>query len=200
MPGWANEQWIDAPAGTATVDLVNVASIPVPPDAPLHAAGVHRATVWSVPDVFVKVTVAPAGMVTAAGEKQNRHAPVPDLIVTTASPGEAAARNAAACCDAAGAVVVDVTASDGVVDAIVVLGAGVELVVLVVAAGAVVDVDAVGAVVVVSNANAAALHHASATTTRHSTAAGRRMIDPPSGRTVRYGRGRGFVRSGREDL
>ena len=76
--------------GHWTVDFENVASVPVPPDTPLHAAGVHRATVWSVPDVLVNVTDAPAGMVTSAGEKQKRHAPVPDLIVTTASPGDCA--------------------------------------------------------------------------------------------------------------
>ena len=38
---WSN----DTPTGTATVEFENVASVPVPPDTPLHAAGVHRATV-----------------------------------------------------------------------------------------------------------------------------------------------------------
>jgi len=64
------------------------------------------------------------------------------------------------------------------------VGASVVVVVLVVlvvlvAPGAIdVVVDTVDAVVVVSTANAAAWHQASESRTRHSRAAGRRMIDP----------------------
>ena len=65
MNVWVNE----APSEIATAG-VNAESVPVPPDMPSHAAGVQRATVWSAPDGFVNVTDAPAGIVTAAGEKQ----------------------------------------------------------------------------------------------------------------------------------
>ena len=76
------------------------------------------------------------------------------------------------------------TALDVVVDAVVVLVVGdVDVV-----------VDTAEAVVVVSAAAAAALHHPSVITTRHSRAAGRRMIDPQEACSYGYGRYPRFVR------
>jgi hypothetical protein len=95
------------------------------------------------------------------------------LIVTTASPGDCACGTAAARRVAACALVVDVVAPVVAVDAPVVLVVDVlvDVVLVVVDSGVVV-------VVVEFCANATALLHPRAITTKHSRAAGRRMIDP----------------------
>jgi hypothetical protein len=59
------------PDAAATSAEPNDASVPVPPDVPLHPAGVQRVTVCSAPLVFTHETVSPTATVTCSGTKQN---------------------------------------------------------------------------------------------------------------------------------
>jgi protein tyrosine/serine phosphatase len=146
--------------------------LPVPPDAPAHSAGVHRFTVWSTPDGFVKVMVWPAAIVVAAGEKQNVEQPGPPVPTVTVAVDAARAR-------ANGLRVVVVVTADVVV--------GRKSVVVVVAGVEVVEVSGTTRVVVVAGAvvetadSAVAGSDTSASRTRASaaTAVVRRMIELP---------------------
>jgi len=174
----------------------NVASLPVPPDAPLQAEGVQRFTVWSALDGFVNVTVPPAATVVCVGEKQNVEHPAP--LVATLTVAVCAAR---ACANARRVVVVGTTD--------VVVAGGTEVVVDEVGAGAAVEV-VVGApaatVVVVAGAVVGAAGSAAAETgnspTRTSASAAtvvvvRRMIGLPE-RSVWAGLG--FDSAGRDAI
>ena len=71
---------------------VNDESVPVPPDAPLHAAGAQRVTVCGAPDLFTHVTVPPTVTLMACGTKQ-KDAQFDEMVIV---------RLLAACARAAG--------------------------------------------------------------------------------------------------
>jgi hypothetical protein len=154
-------------AGSASVIDEKVGSSPVPPDSPLHAAGVHRFTVWSAPDEFVNVTVPPAVIVVCAGVKQNVAQPGP-LVATVTVATEAAAARARA----TGTRFVVVVSADVVVvgGSVVVVGADVEVVVV---------AGVASVVVVVGSAAAGADVSASSNAASATVVVVRRMIELP---------------------
>jgi len=70
VPG-ARNVWLNvAPFAEATLPAVNDASVPVPADAPLQAAGLHLVTLCCAPVRLTHVTVSPTEIVMLAGAKQ----------------------------------------------------------------------------------------------------------------------------------